>query len=189
MIRLRDQERLTYVVICERARITRDQLISVFNMMATEDTLRKLDAFLDAPKLHKRERANTITAYEIENLSRELWREFRYKSPHPERVAKWNADRQRLAYNRMTMYGKLLYQKKVKEETQLTVRVPDGATYWQYKEACIRRIRRQEALRPGDRDARRIPGTNPVRQDRQLLNDQDKDRDAAGVLGREHPPA
>lgn len=169
LIAIRDRNLLVTTVMAERARVTRAQLLSAINLKATEDTLRKIDAFLDAPKLHQRdERAQTLTEYYIETLAREMYWRFKLLGPHPKTVAAWSYDKQRLMYNRLTWRAKFMLQKEMLQKHQIVVRVSDGATYWQYKRHCFQRLRRQEALRPGDRDASSIPRESAVGEGRRL---------------------
>lgn len=162
---IRDKNQLTMTTICQRARVSRHEIVGVLAMRGSEDALRKLDAFLDAPKLHQRDRSQTVIAYEIENLSREMWRQFEIKSLHPNYIAKCPYDKQRLILNEMTWKAKAALQRKILAENGLVVKVPDGATYWQYKERCIHRIRGEEAVRTRDRNSRRVPWPRPVRED------------------------
>lgn len=168
VLRLRDKRKLTLATICERSRVSRHDIYSCLNMHASEDTLRKLDAFLDAPKLHERDRSQSPLAYELERLSREVWREFGMKTPHPAVFDRMSPDRQRQTFLTITWRAKFMLQKKVLAEHGIVVKVPDGATYWQYKERCLHRIRGEEAIRTRDRDSRRVPWPRPIREERSL---------------------
>lgn len=168
VLRIRDKNKLTMTVICERARISRHEIIATLNMRATEDTLRKLDAFLDAPKLHERDRSQTLLAHQLENLSREVWNEFRMKTKHPGTIALMSHDQQKRILHSITARAKFFLQKKILAEHGLVVKVPDGATYWQYKQRCLHRIQGEAAIRSGDRDSNRVPWPRPAREDRQL---------------------
>lgn len=168
VLRIRDKNKLTMTLICERSRVSRFELIACLNMRATEDTLRKLDAYLDAPKLHERGRAQTLLAHQLENLSREVWSEFKMKTTHPAVIARMPHDQQKRLLNTITARAKFLLQKKILAENGLVVKVPDGATYWQYKQRCFHRIQGEAALRTGDRDSRRIPWARPIREERSL---------------------
>lgn len=168
ILRIRDRNKLTTNVICERARVTRAELISCFNMAAREETLRRLDAYLDAPKLHERDRAQTLLAHNLDRLSREVWREFRMPTPHPMTLDRMSHDQQKRVENSITARAKAALQRKILKEHGIVVKVPDGATYWQYKERCLHRIRGEEAIRTGDRDSHRVPWPRPIREERSL---------------------
>jgi hypothetical protein len=165
---LRDKHKLTMTVLCERARISRHDLWACFNMRASESTLQKLDAFLDAPKLHQRPREQTLMELHQEKLSREVWLRFKLKTKHPLTIAQMSHDQQRAYYNETTKKAKFFLQKQILKIYGLVVKVPDGATYWQYKKRCLHRIRGEEALRTGDRDSRRVPWPRPIREERPL---------------------
>lgn len=165
---IRDRNKLTMTVIAERARVERHDILAALNMRASEGALRKLDAFLDAPKLHERDRSQNLICHEMERLSNELWREFKFKTIHPMTFQKWSYDKQKRYYNMATWRGKGFLQRRILEQHSIVVKVPDGATYWQYKTRCLHRIRGEEAIRTGDRDSRRVPWPRPVREERPL---------------------
>lgn len=168
ILRIRDINRLTMTTICERARISRHEITAALGMRATEDTLRRLDAFLDAPKLHERGREQTLVEAQLERLSNEVWREFKMKTTHPKIIANMPFDKQKRLLGEITWRAKYALQRKILADHGLVVKVPDGATYWQYKERCLHRIRGEEAVRTGDRDSRRVPWSRPVREERQV---------------------
>lgn len=190
LIRLRDRNRLTYTTICERARISRNELYALFNMRATEDTQIKVEAFLNAPpKFHRRPQVETKIMYEMENLSREAWREFKVKSPHPDSFRLKTKDQQRAAYNAVTFSCKKALQKRVETDYGIQVRMSDGQNYWQFKQTCLRRIRREEALRTGDRNAHYLSWPPPGSQGERLQPRADENGGDAGVVGGGRPPA
>jgi hypothetical protein len=168
ILRIRDKNKLTMVVIGQRARVSRFEIQAALSMRATEDTLRKLDAFLDAPKLHLRSRTQSLVEHQLEKLSREVWKQFKMPTAHPLSIADWPVDRQKQYLNSVSARAKFYLQKKVLAEHSIVVKVPDGATYWQYKERCLHRIRGEEAVRTGDRDSRHIPWPRPIREERPL---------------------
>ncbi len=163
ILRLRDVEKLTTVTICERSRVSRTEIINCFKMQATEETLRRLDAFLDAKKLHVRPRAQTLLAHDYEKLSRELWRWFKMPTVTPATFERWDHHRQKKYVNGITSVANKLWQRKLLDEHAIVVKVPDGATYWNFKARCVHRLRGEKAIRTGDRDSRRVPWPRPVR--------------------------
>lgn len=163
VIRIRDQNKLAMTVIAERARVSRYDIIACLSMHASESALQKLDAFLDAPKLHLRDKSHSPICYEMENLAREGYREFKLKTAHPATFALWPPQRQKRYYSTITWRMKLLLQQKMLAEHAILVKVPDGANYWLYKERCrIQRLRREAPVRPIDRNPRRLPWPRPI---------------------------
>lgn len=190
MIRLRDARRLTYSTICERSRISRAELISIFNMQATELTLIKAEAFLNGPKLlHRRPLTDTKLSYEMENLSREAWREFKIKTAHPDYFKGKSKDKQRWLYNSATFDCKRALQKRLLDDYGINMRMSDGQTYWQFKESCLRRVRRETAFRTGDRNANYLSWPPPSRKPEGVQPRADENGGPAGVVGGGHPPA
>lgn len=190
IIRLRDRNHLTYSTLCERARISRSELFAAFGMRAREDTLIKLDAFLNAPaKFHRRPRADTKLSFEMENLGREAWLEYRIRSPHPDYFKERSVDRQRFLYNAVTYECKIALKKKMLEHYQINMRMSDGQNYWQFKEACLRRVRREKAVRTGDRNAHYFSWPPPGSAPERVEHGADENGNPTGVVGGGSPAA
>lgn len=181
---------MTYATLCERSRISRSELYAIFNMRATQDTLIKAEAFLNGPKsLHRRARADTKISFEMENLSREAWREYEIKSPHPDYFREKSADRQRYLYNVITHRCKRALQERMAKDYGIDMRMSDGQSYWQFKETCLRRVRRETALRTGDRNANYFSWPPPIRKALGVEPRADENGDPAGVVGGGRPSA
>lgn len=163
ILRIRDKNKLPLTIIAERSRCSRDELISAFTFDASENTLRRLDAYLDAPKLHRRKRGTSLI-YKVERLSGELWKEYRVKTWHPNRVQDASRDELERYWGLINYIGKQELQRKMLKDHSLVVKVPDGEPYWLYKERCIRRLARSEAVRTGNRNTDRFPWPCPVAQ-------------------------
>lgn len=156
ILRLRDKAKLPLAVIAERSRCSRHEIITAFTFDASEQTMIRLDAFLDAPKLHKRER-NSKLLYKIEKLGQEMYHFLGLKTAHPEKVARQQVWEQELTWERMNWLAKTTLQRKMLADHGLVVKVPDGEPYWLYKERCERRKQRAEAVRTGNGNTDRFP--------------------------------
>ena len=82
LLKLRDLKHLPYSQIEEDSRCSKPQIVSALKLEATEDVLRRLDAYLDAKHLHLPKRSNSELLYRIEQMDRELYREFGAKTKH-----------------------------------------------------------------------------------------------------------
>lgn len=137
---------MPYTVLSERSRCSRLEIINALRFEASEDTLRRLDAFLDAPQLHEH-RKETRLLWAIEQLDRELYKEYGVHSMHPMRVQKMSVDRQKRHLLALDFKAKSCFVQMIYVETGLTFKIPDGQSYWQFKIKCVRRA---QAVRPSD---------------------------------------
>ena len=157
LLRIRDANQLPRTLIAERARVSLTQLYTVFRFEATEDTLRKLDAFLDAKKLHFRDKHSRLL-WNIEDIDRELYREYGVGGMYPRSVQKMSTDRQKRYLALREFHAKCYFVQMMYVETGLKFKIPDGQTYWQFKTKCLRRAK---AVCPGDGNAHYIPRPRP----------------------------
>jgi hypothetical protein len=160
LLRIRDGNQLSYAMLQERSRCSYNEIMSALRLEATQDTLIRLDAFLDAPKLHVR-RKETKLLWQVEEISREVWREFGMSTPHPLRVQRMSEDQQKRLYNAIDFKAKCCFVQMMYVETGLRFKIPDGQSYWQFKVKCLRRAK---AVCAGDGDADRFPRPRPVGQ-------------------------
>lgn len=132
LLRLRDVNQLTLNYIADTSRCTPFEVRRALGLDGSEATLRKLDAFLDAPQLHVIKK-NTGLLYRIEKLDSEMWREYRAKNLHPLTIQAMSVNQQKRLLNAMDNRAKMLLRDKVKEETGVALKFPDGLNYWQCK--------------------------------------------------------
>lgn len=158
LLRIRDRNRLPYVELSRRSRCSRKEIWDAILLRATQETLIRLDAFLDAPKLHHK-KSETELLWRIEELDREIYREYGEKSMHPWRVQLLSEDRQRRLYLQLDFKAKALLVKKIYAEHKVVFKIPDGQSYWHFKVKCLRRT---QALRSFDRDNARLSGPRAV---------------------------
>lgn len=148
LLQLRDRNRLPYRVMSERSRCTEAQIISALRLEATEDVLRRLDAFLDAPKLHAATNDNR-RLYQYEQYNRELWDEYDARTLHPLTFAAKSVDGQRRLLNAIDQRLKNLLAEKIFKESGIRLKFSDGLTYWQAK-----RKARERGASVGAQDAK-----------------------------------
>ena len=160
ILRLRDVKRLPYTYMTECSRCSREQIISAFRLEATEDVLRRLDAYLDATHLHNL-RKDTKLLREIEDLDRELYREYKAKSLHPLTIQKMSADQQKRLLNAMHYRAKNLLRDKIEKDTGVRLLFSDGLDYWQTKKKAAER---GAAVVAPNRKSHRFSRPRPVGQ-------------------------
>lgn len=158
ILRIRDKNELPLTLISERSRCTIDEIRAVLRLEGREETLIRLDAFLDAPDLHV-QKQETRLLYQIEELDRELYREFGLRTMHPLKVQRMSAEKQKRYYNALDFKGKCCFVQMMYVETGLKFKIPDGQSYWQFKVKCLRRA---QAVRAGDRNPDDFPGPRPM---------------------------
>lgn len=168
ILRLRDQNRMPYSVLAERARISYEDIMNMIALRGTEAPMRKLDAFLDVPELHKVEYRQTKLLLQIQKLSYEVWTVFHMRTMHPEFLATLPVAKQKVIRDRITWQAKTALQKKFHEEHGLNVRAADGQSYWQFKRTCLHKLQGQKAVRSRNGNARRVPWPRPVREEQPL---------------------
>lgn len=150
LLLIRDKNQLPYGLLCERSRCSYNEIVSALKLEASENTLRRLDAFLDAPALHVPPEKDTRLLWEIEQLSRELYHEFRVRTAHPLRVQRLSVDRQKRMLLALNFHAKCMFVQMMHAETGLKFRIPDGQSYWQFKAKCLRRTKAIRASNGND---------------------------------------
>lgn len=185
LLLIRDRNQLPYSAISEDSRCSPSEIYAALKFEASENTLRKLDAYLDAPKLHVRRR-ETKLLWEIEQIDRELYKEYGIRTMHPLRVQKMSEDRQKRYLLAMYFKAKCCLVQMMYVETGLTFKIPDGQTYWQFKAKCLRRA---QAVRSRDGNPYYFPRPSPVAEGRKLQPGADENGAPAGVVGGGSDPA
>lgn len=160
---LRDLRHLPYAHICENSRCSREQLTSALKLDATEEVLRRLDAYLDAKHLHVRKKSTELL-YSIEQMDRELFRVYGAKTIHILTVQDWSQDRQKRHATAMDYRLKQLLRHYLSLRG-IKARLPDGLNYWRTKD-YLKRKGIDLALENGN--ARRLFRANPMVESRFL---------------------
>lgn len=147
---LRDLKHLPRAHICENSRVSLFQLTQALRLEATEDVLRKLDAYLDAPHLHMRKK-NSERIYRFERYDRELYCQYGAKSIHALTFQNMSYDQQDRMLAAMDYRCKRLLAEKY-AAMGITLRIPDGLNYWQAKKL----VEQKQALVAKKRDPGRL---------------------------------
>ena len=155
LLKLRDLKHLPRSHICESARVSLHQFNTALKMEATQDTLIRLDAYLDAPHLHIRKK-HSERIYRFEQYDRELYCQYGAKSKHVLSFQDMSKDQQDRMLSAMDYRCKRLLAEKL-ERDGVRLRLPDGLNYWKCKEL----YERKKALVATNRNPRRVfrPGT------------------------------
>ena len=164
LLKLRDLKRIPFAQLENDARCTRHEITAALRLEATEDTLRKLDAYLDAPHLHSAETRDSQAMYEYERNSNELYRVYGAKTQHPLTFQGLSNDQKKRMLASMDYRLKCLL-KEFLEATGVKVRLPDGLNYWLSKDYLRKKGVRLDL---SDGNARRVLGARPVGQSRFL---------------------
>jgi hypothetical protein len=163
LLKLRDLRRLPYAHIEENSRCSRAQLVSALKLEATEEVLRKLDAYLDAKHLHQAQK-DSQDLFNYERYSNELFRCYGAKTVHPNTFANFSPDRRRRMLDAMDYRCKRLFVEVI-QRTGNRVILPDGANYWRCKD-YVRKRGIQVDLTHGN--ARRVLREGPMGKSRFL---------------------
>lgn len=150
LLKLRDLNHLPRAHICESARVSLHQFNTALKMEATQDTLIRLDAYLDAKHLHVH-RKNSERIYRFERYDRELYCQYGAKNKHVLTFQNMSKDQQDRMLAAMDYRCKRLLAEKLEREG-VRLRLPDGLNYWQCKEL----YQRKQALVAKNRDPRRV---------------------------------
>ena len=129
---LRFSKKLPLDKIAKDSRCTVQQVIQAFKLEASELILRRLDAYLDAGKLHVITQ-ETKRAYAIERMSNELWFVWGLHTMKMSDVYLLSVDRQKRLQIAMNWRLKRALRGYVKEKTGKEPLFPDSATYWRCK--------------------------------------------------------
>ena len=133
LLKLRDLKRLPYAKISEDSRCSTAQIVTALKLEATEPVLRKLDAYLDAKHLHVHKKDSELL-YRIEQMGREIYREFGGNTVHILTVQGWSTDKQKRHAAAMDYRLKMLLKERIEREHGARIRFPDGLNYWKCKE-------------------------------------------------------
>lgn len=165
LCKLRDLKHLPYAQIQEDSRCSRSQIFSALKLEATEDVLRRLDAYLDAAHLHKPKRRNSELLYRIEQMDRELWRVYGARTKHILTIQDMSVEQQKRHAAAMDFRLKQLLREKIERDTGRKPSFPDGYNYWQCKEHVRRR---GAAVGSANRHAGGVRGQGPMGKSRFL---------------------
>lgn len=166
LLKLRDLKHLPYSHITEHSRCSVPQIVSALKLEATEDVMRRLDAYLDATHLHVNKK-HTEMLWRIEKLDNELYRVFGAKTIHILTVQDWSRDRQRRHLDAMDYRGKRLLKRTLELMGLQKIRFPDGLHYWKWKDGlCRRNPKVKMVLESGD--ANRLLREDPMGKSRFL---------------------
>lgn len=113
--------------------------MSALKLEATEDVLRRLDAYLDATHLHVVKKSSKLL-WQIEKLDRELYAVYGGRTIHPGTVQLWSRDRQKRHLDAMQYRAKNLLKRVLELKGIPYVRLPDGTDYWRWKESVCKRF-------------------------------------------------
>lgn len=138
LLKLRDLKHLPYSKMATDSRCSKAQIVTALKLEATEDVLRRLDAYLDAKHLHVQKKGSDLL-YRIEQMDRELWREYGARTKHILTVQDWSEDRQKRHAAAMDHRLKCLLREKYQRVHNTKVVLPDGVNYWQCKAYVERR--------------------------------------------------
>jgi hypothetical protein len=152
LLKLRDLKRMPYSKMAEDSRCSKEQIITALKLEATEPVLRRLDAYLDATHLHVHKKDSDLL-YRIEQLDRELYREFQAKSIHILTVQSWSVDRQKRHAAAMDYRLKQLLKERIERDTGARMRFPDGLNYWKCKDYARAR---GASVGAANRESRRV---------------------------------
>ena len=150
LLKLRDLKHLPRVHICENARVSQYQLSSALKLEATEEVLRRLDAYLDAPHLHRRKK-HSERIYRFERYDRELYMRWKAKSKHVLTFQDMSRDQQERMLSAMDYRCKRLLAEEYARKG-VDLRLPDGLNYWKCKEL----IEKKQALVAKKRNPGRV---------------------------------
>lgn len=132
LIRLRFTVRLPLKKISDDARCNPQQIMDAMRLEASETVQRRLDAYLDAKKLHVHDRESKLLS-DIERLSREMAKFLEVRNIPMRDVYIMPVERQKRLYIAMGWRAKRLLREKIEKETGKTAIFPDGKTYWRCK--------------------------------------------------------
>lgn len=127
------RKRLPKSKIADDARCSMYQLWSVLKMEATENVLRRFDAYLDAKDLHHHVKGSRLLS-KIEMLADEMYHQFDAPSLPTKDFALMPVDKQRYIYARMHMRAKRLLRDYYEKSTGGKIQFSDGTTYWHCKD-------------------------------------------------------
>lgn len=130
--KLRFEKKLPMEKIARDSRCTVQQIIQAFKLEATEMILRRLDAYLDAGKLHVLTPENK-RHFSIERMSNELWFVWGMKTMKMSDVLLLSVDQQKRLQIAMNWRLKRALRGYVQEKTGKEPLFPDSATYWRCK--------------------------------------------------------
>ena len=157
---MRDLKHLPRSHICEMSRVSIHQLITALKLEATEDVLRKLDAFLDAPHLHVKKK-NSERIFRFERYDRELYMRWGAKSVHALTFQDMSQHQQDRMLSAMDYRCKRLLAEEL-ARNNVRIRLPDGLNYWKCKEL----VEKRQALVVKKRDSRDFLRQGPVGKSR-----------------------
>lgn len=164
LLKLRDLKRIPFSQLETDSRCSRHEITAALKLEATEATLRKLDAYLDAPHMHSAETRDSKAMYEYERNSNELFRVYGAKTKHPLTFQGLSYDQKKRMLAAMDYRLKCLLREFL-ELTGVKTRLPDGLNYWRCKDYLRKR---GVALELANGNARRVLGARAVGESRFL---------------------
>lgn len=131
LLKLRFTDGITLVQIAKDSGCQVAQVIAAMKLEASELIQRRLDAYLDAPKLHRVTKETRLLA-RIENFTRELGR-WKLRTIPMRDVYLMSPDQQRRLHRAMQWRLKKHLREYVKAKKGFEPRFPDANSYWRCK--------------------------------------------------------
>lgn len=153
LLRLRFTVKLPMKKIADDAMCSIEQIKAAMRMEATESVCRRIDAYLDAKKLHVHSRDSKLLS-KIENMTFELTRFWKERTLPMVMIYPMRIPQQQRLATAMEWRLKRLLREKVLKETGTEPRFADGASYWQCKERVYIRGKFIAPIRKSDHRAR-----------------------------------
>jgi len=131
LIKLRFTDGISLVQIAKDSGCQVAQVIAAMKLEASELILRRLDAYLDAPKLHHATKETRLLG-KIENMSREIGR-WKLRTIPMRDVRLMSTDQQQRLFRAMNWRLKKHLREYVKAKKGFEPRFPDANSYWRCK--------------------------------------------------------
>ena len=170
---LRFQKKLPLAQIAKDSGCVPKQVIQAMQLDATEVILRRLDAYLDAAHLHKRDK-NTRLIWELEQMTRELIREYKVRTIPMRDVINLPTEQQKRMKSAMNWRLKKLLREKWQRDHGSEIHFPDSQPYW----TCKAKVLTREGKLDPDREPRHRLWSRSVGKGRNLQPRQNQNRRA-----------
>lgn len=133
LLRLRFTVNLPLKKIADDSGCSVEQIKAAMRLEGTESVCRRLDAYMDAKKMHVLTRESKLLS-KIENMTFELMRFWNAKTLPMRAIYNMKLNQQHRLAIAMEWRLKRLLREKVLEKTGREPRFADGASYWKCKE-------------------------------------------------------